>query len=236
MNSSYRPTMAPPKKTRSRPAGKDKKGKGKGPDDEGCGDGTCEACKTCYETLQGMLESIRDRHEALKQKYKTVEESERTLKASEMVLKEREYALKERVLVLTGERDRLNLDLEATNVKKKKSGTGRWNLRHLSGDDRPAQEVVSSIVKECVFPNMKTLPMGWEHPNDEPRSIYGMIMTLVTPPNGESKEKYWEDTVRESVNYKFGQLKRQGSNKIRDKMYGELVRVRIAIGLFLFAN
>ena len=229
MNSSYRPTMAPPKKTRTKPAGKDKGRKGKGPDNEGCGDGTCNACNSCYKILN-------DAFEGLKRKYKTVEESERTLKASEMVLKEREYALKERVLVLTGERDRLNLDLEATNVKKKKSGTGRWNLRHLSGDDRPAQEVVSSIVKECVFPNMKTLPMGWEHPNDEPRSIYGMIMSLVTPPNGESKEKYWEDTVRESVNYKFGQLKRQGSNKIRDKMYGELVRVRIAIGLFLFAN
>ena len=214
MNSSYRPTMAPPKKTRSKPAGKDKRGKGKGPDDEGCGDGTCDACKSCYKILNDALEGLKRRD-------KTVEESERTLKASEMVLKEREYALKERVLVLTGERDRLNLDLEATNVKKKKSGTGRWNLRHLSGDDRPAQEVVSSIVKECVFPNMKTLPMGWEHPNYEPRSIYGMIMTLVTPPNGESKEKYWEDTVRESVNYKFGQLKRQGSNKIRDKMYGE---------------
>ena len=176
-----------------------------------------------------MFNLMSDKHAAVKQKYNIAEASERALKESE-------YALKERVVVLTEERDRLNLDLEATNVKKKKSGTGRWNLRHLSGDDRPAQEVVSSIVKECVFPNMKTLPMGWEHPNDEPRSIYGMIMTLVTPPNGESKEKYWEDTVRESVNYKFGQLKRQGSNKIRDKMYGEWVRVRIARGLLLFAN
>ena len=46
-------------------------------------------------------------------------------------------------------------------------------------------------------------------------------MGLIEPPNGLSKEEYWEETVRETVNYKFGQLKRQASNKVKKRVCGE---------------
>ncbi len=83
------------------------------------------------------------------------------------------------------------------------------------------QVIVSSIVKECVFPNMKTLPIGWENANDEQRSSHGMFMGLIEPPNGRSMEEYWEETVRDAVNYKYRQLKHQALNKLKKKVCGE---------------
>ena len=72
-----------------------------------------------------------------------------------------------------------------------------------------------TVVKEVLFPNMKDLPAGWEEFNEDANTVCGLIMKMIDPPSGKSKEEYWLETVRESVNYKFGQLKRQASNKLK---------------------
>ena len=171
----------------TKPKNNNNKGKVPAPLDD-CGGKECGACKTCYDKLRETLEQSKSSLTAVQKDYQSLQASERTLR-------ENDRALRERIRVLTNEQDQLNLDLQSTSVKKKKNGSGRWSKRHLSGVDLPAQEVVSSIVKECVFPNMETRPIGWEDANDKQCSIYGMIMGLIEPLNGRSREEYWEEIV-----------------------------------------
>ena len=189
-----------------------KKSKGKAPAEvSDCGGNQCEMCKECCNKVQQKLDVTNLVLTKLREDNKAV-------LAREVSLNENIIALKERIQPITDDRDQLNMTLQETSVKKKKNGSGRWSKRHLSGDDLPAQEIVSTVVKEVLFLNMKTLPAGWENENDEPTSVYELIMGLIDPPHGLSKEGYWEETVREAVNYKFGQLKRQASIKVKKRV------------------
>lgn len=183
------------------------KGAGKASANETCESGDCNACADCFERIRGMVEHLK----------KEVERAQ----TERDVAMAKEGALRERIELVTAERDRLNVDLEQKNVRKNSAGKMRWKIRHASGEDKPAGDVVHSLCKNCFFPNEKFLPAGWHHPNDNDRSMYTMVMRLITPPNGKTKEDYWTNLVSEWVNYKYQTLKRQAATKIRDKVFGK---------------
>ena len=182
---------------------------------EDCGGNQCGGCKACCDDLRDIIAGLREGAAGSKATIIKLREENKKLRENEVVMKEHETALKGKIGDLTIERDELNVNLRSTNLKKKKNGSGRWLIRHMSGVDRPAQEVVSTVVKEVLFPNMKDMPAGWEEYDEDPDTICGLLMSMIEPPDGKSKEDYWLETVREAVNYKFGQLKRQASNKLK---------------------
>lgn len=195
---------------------------------DNCGGKKCGACKACCDVLKEINDELKicaSQNKVMMAKLraenKALLASEVSLKETEVSWKETEGALRGKIDDLVDERDQLNLNLLSSTMKKKKNGSGRWLIRHMSGEDRPAQEVVSTIVKEVLFPNMKDMPAGWEEYDEDPDTICGMIMGRIIVPDGKSKEEYWLETVREAVNYKFGQLKRQASNKLKKKVSGE---------------
>ena len=183
--------------------------------DKTCGGKGCGACKACCDEFEDINDELRELTSKNEEMIAQVQAENKALLDTQLVLKETESAMRGKIINLTKERDKLNVNLLATTLKKKKSGSGRWKVRHLSGEDRPALEVVSTVVKEVLFPNMKDLPAGWEEFNEDENTACGLIMKMIDPPSGKSKEEYWLETVRESVNYKFGQLKRQASNKLK---------------------
>ena len=180
-----------------------------------CGGKDCGACKACCDEFEDKNDELRELTSKNEEMIAQVQAENKALLDTQLVLKETESAMRGKIINLTKERDKLNVNLLATTLKKKKSGSGRWKVRHLSGEDRPAQEVVSTVVKEVLFPNMKDLPAGWEEFNEDENTACGLIMKMINPPSGKSKEEYWLEIVRESVNYKFGQFKRQASNKLK---------------------
>ena len=205
--------MGKGKKTKT--TAKNNNGKKKQDEDIGCEDGSCGACGNCYSELNLLLAHTKGKLDETKLELADLKEKEEDHKVTL-------DAMRERIDELAAERDQLNLRLESTSVRKRQSGSVRWSpCRHLSGEDKPAQEILTNVVKDGIFPVLKFLPPNWEQVDDRDNSIYMMLMRTIEPLNDQDKEVYWTKKVREASWYKFLLLKRQATNKIRDKMYGK---------------
>ena len=125
---------------------------GRGKKVKTCGGKECGACKACCDEFKGINDGLRVLTSKNEEMIAQVRTENKALMVTQVVLKETESALRGKIVDLTNERDELNV------WWNKRNGLGRWTVRHLSGVDRPAQEVVSTIIKEVLFPNMKDLP------------------------------------------------------------------------------
>jgi len=190
-------------------------GRGKDVEDENCKDGECKACGSCYATLESKFETYRGNNDELSKKIEKYMEEEAAWKA--------------RAEKVTDERDELDSKLTSEAMAKRKQGEDRWALRHLTGEDAPAQEIINVVMKDCVFPFSKFLARGWElYERDMEDSICSMIMDEVEVPSHTDDQMYWLK-IRGPAFYKFCTLKQQARKKIHGAILGKSVHVMIPL-------
>ena len=106
---------------------------GRGKKGKTCGGKKCGACKACCDEFRDINDELRVLSSQNKEMIAQVRAENKALTATQVVLKETESALRGKIVDLTNERDELNVNLLSTTVKKKRNGSGRWTVRHLSG-------------------------------------------------------------------------------------------------------
>ena len=195
-----------------------KKNAGKGKQSDNCADGSCSSCGGCFALLMSKMETFTERNEKQAKRIEAYKAEATKIEG----YKAEVVAWKNRAGKLTEERNELDMKLTNSSKKKQNAGVERWHVRYLTGEDAAAQEVVNCVMKDCVFPYQKFLPIGWEvYDRSSEDSICSMIMGAVVKPGDLSDEDYWAKLKR-PANYKVGTLKQQARKKIQNTLEGKI--------------
>ncbi len=97
-------------------------------------------------------------------------------------------------------------------VKYNRNGKGKGKNRTrrketLTPLDEQNRAQVNNYIRKDLFPRYKILPRSWPTYSEDARSFCQHIMKRVKVPGGGDEEIYWEGTIRDLVNEKYGALK-----------------------------
>lgn len=90
---------------------------------------------------------------------------------------------------------------------KGKNNTRKCRKHELSGTDRWNAQIISSYIRETIWPSNKILPGLWSKWIENERSLSQQIMKKITIPQGMSGKEYWENFLVGIANDKFCSLR-----------------------------
>jgi len=113
-------------------------------------------------------------------------------------------------------------------VKYNRNGKGKGKNRTrkketLSPLDEMNRAQINNYIRKYLFPRYKILPRSWPTYSTDPKSFCQHIMSKVKVPGGSDEEIYWEGTIRDLVNEKYGALKANFKASMWKQFVGELL-------------
>ena len=113
-------------------------------------------------------------------------------------------------------------------VKYNRNGKGKGKNRSrkketLSPLDDMNRAQINNYIRKYLFPRYKILPRSWPTYSTDPKSFCQHIMSKVKVPGGSDEEIYWEGTIRDLVNEKYGALKANFKASMWKQFVGEFL-------------
>ena len=90
---------------------------------------------------------------------------------------------------------------------KGKNNARKSRKYELSGTDSWNATIISSYIRETIWPSNKILPGLWAKWIEDERSLSQQIMKKITLPQGISGKEYWENFLVGITNDKFCSLR-----------------------------